>query len=345
MQIDRRQFLLATLAAPGVAFAQETSAPLMDRGFAQITRVADGVYVTIANPAKGPQCLSNGAVLVGRDASLIVEGHFFPEGAELEIEVARMVSKAPIRAAVNTHYHMDHTFGNIAYERQRIPIMAHERAPALMRERFAALQYVEKAPLLAPLEQKFAAASDPAERQHLNSDLGAMKWMYEAIDRVELAYPTELLGPANTPKTIDLGGISVLIEHQVGHTPTDLIVRVPQRDIVFTGDLLFEKSYPVAYDCDMASWRTALDRLIGYGPRTRFVPGHGPICGVEVVHEFADLIDDLHSHSEKMIRAGAGVEEATRRYAIPPRFGKFGMFSWDWAIGGAMRNYYAQRKL
>jgi cyclase len=136
----------------------------------------------------------------------------------------------------------------------------------------------------------------------------------------------------------------VLIEHQVGHTPTDLFVHVPQRDIVFTGDLLFEKSYPVAFDCDMISWRKALDRLAGYGGGTRFVPGHGPICGVEVVHEFADLIDDLHSHSEKMILAGASVEEATRRYTTPPRFEKFGMFSWDWAIGGAMRNYYAAGK-
>jgi hypothetical protein len=45
---------------------------------------------------------SNDAVIAGRDATLIVEGHFFPEGAELEIEVARMVSKAPVRGAVNT---------------------------------------------------------------------------------------------------------------------------------------------------------------------------------------------------------------------------------------------------
>jgi hypothetical protein len=62
------------------------------------------------------------------------------------------------------------------------------------------------------------------------------------------------------------------------------------------------------------------------------------------VREFADLIDDLHNHSEKMLRASASVEEATRRYTIPDRFEKFDMFSWDWAIGGAMRSYYAQRK-
>lgn len=342
MQVNRRRFLTAALAAPAVALTQEGAKPLLDRGFAQVSRMADGVYLTLAT--RGPQCISNGAVITGRDATLIVEGHFFPEGAGLEIEVARMVSKSPIRAAVNTHYHLDHTFGNIAYERQKIPIMAHERAPALMKERYAELQHVDKRPLLAPMEKKAAAATDPLEKRHLNSDLGALKWMYEAIDRVTLAYPTELLGASDFPKKIDLGGITVLIEHEVGHTPTDLVVHVPDRDIAFTGDLLFEKSYPVAFDCDIIAWRRALDRLAAYGRGTRFVPGHGSVCGIEVVREFADLIDDLQSHAQKMMKDGASVEEATQRYTVPQRFEKFDVFSWDWAIGGAMRSCYAPRK-
>ena len=118
----------------------------------------------------------------------------------------------------------------------------------------------------------------------------------------------------------------MLIEHETGHTPTDLIVRVPERDIAFTGDLLSEKSYPVAFDCDMIAWRKVLDRLAGYGGTTRFVPGHGPICGIEGVRELADLIDDLHSHAEKMMRAGASVEEATKRYAVLPASSSSGCF-------------------
>ncbi len=80
MEMNRRHFLMPALGAPAIARAQKDPALILDRGFAQVTRIADGVYVTIANPAKGSQCLSSGAVIVGRDASLIVEGHFFPEG-------------------------------------------------------------------------------------------------------------------------------------------------------------------------------------------------------------------------------------------------------------------------
>lgn len=45
-----------------------------------------------------------------------------------------------------------------------------------------------------------------------------------------------------------------------------------------------------------------------------------------------------------MLGAGASVEEATRRCTIPARFEKFDVFSWDWATGGAMRNYYGTRR-
>jgi glyoxylase-like metal-dependent hydrolase (beta-lactamase superfamily II) len=166
LQIHRRQFLLAALGSPGLASRKPEPAPLLDRGFARVTKIADGLCVTIADPNKGPQCLSNGGVIFGRHAALIVEGHFQPEGAALEIEAARFVSKAPVMAAVDTHYHFDHTFGNIAYADRHIPIMAHERSPALMKERYADLKGVDKTPLLAPLERKAAQAANREDKRH-----------------------------------------------------------------------------------------------------------------------------------------------------------------------------------
>ncbi len=336
MKLNRRQFCSVALTAPAV-LAQDAPPPLIDRGFARVSKLADGVYVTIANPQKGPQCLSNGGVIVGRERVLLVEGHFQPAGAALEVEAAGMVSKAPILAAVNTHYHLDHTFGNQGYADRHIPIMAHERAPGLMKERYAALQGVDKAPLLAPLQRKIAEASDPQEKKHLQSDLGMDRWMYNAIDSTTLAYPTELL---NSEKHIDLGGISAVIEPHPGHTPTDLIVRIPDRDIVFTGDLLFYRSYPVSFDADMIGWRRTLETFLGYGRGMRFIPGHGEVCGIETVRQHIDLMEDIHSYAGKMKAAGMVLEEAKRRYTIPARFREFEVSSWNWTIGAAIENYY-----
>ncbi|MBI3698712.1 MAG: MBL fold metallo-hydrolase [Acidobacteria bacterium] len=342
MSLDRRQFLLAALASPALAARQRDTAPLLDRGFARVTQFAPGVYVTIADSAKGPQCASNGGVLAGRDRVLIIEGHMQPAGAALEIEVARMVSKAAVRGAVDTHFHLDHTFGNIAYAEQRIPILAHEKVTTLMKEQYAALKGADKAPLLAPHEKKLAQAADGTDKKRKEVDLATWKWMYDAIDAGTLAYPNELLATADLPKRIDLGGMTAVIEFHPGHTATDVIVRVPEHDLVFAGDLLFNHSYPVALDADMIAWRKVLDRFAGYSRRTRFVPGHGAVCGRETVAHQSALFDDLRAHAEKMIRAGASVDEAERRYAVPQRFQGYGLHSWDFTVGAAMRSYFTK---
>ena len=339
MKLNRRQFCSLAMAAPALGAQSAASPPLIDRGFASVSLLADGVYVTIANPEKGPQCLSNGGAIVGRERALLVEGHFQPAGAALEVEVAGTFSKAPVMAAIDTHYHLDHTFGNRGYAERHIPIMAHERAPGLMKERYAALQGVDKAPLLEPLKRKIAEATDPREKRHLQLDLEADRWMYGAIDSSTLAYPTELLAPAQLPRRIELGGIDAVIESHAGHTPTDLIIRIPDRDIVFAGDLLFYREYPVAFDADMKAWRRILDIFAGYGRETRFVPGHGPVCGIDIVRQQMDLMDDLQAHAEKMKRAGVGLEEAKRRYTAPERFREYAVFSWRWTIGAGIESY------
>lgn len=134
-------------------------------------------------------------------------------------------------------------------------------------------------------------------------------------------------------------GRARVIEFHPGNTATDVIVRIPERDVVFAGDLLFNGAYPVSIDADMGAWCKALDIFSGYGRRTRFIPGHGPVCGLETVLDQCALFDDLRAHAEKMVRAGATAEEAERRYLVPERFQNYSIRSWDFTIGAAMRSY------
>jgi glyoxylase-like metal-dependent hydrolase (beta-lactamase superfamily II) len=89
------------------------------------------------------------------------------------------------------------------------------------------------------------------------------------------------------------------------------VIRVPERDVVFTGDLLFHRAYLVALDADMIVWRRVLDRFSRYSSKTR-ITGHGPICRHDTVREQAAVLDDLRAHAERMIRAGASADEAGR---------------------------------
>ena len=161
------------------------------------------------------------------------------------------------------------------------------------------------------------------------------------IDAATLAFPTEPLALAICPSEFELGGLTAIIESHAGHTQADLIVRVPERNVVFTGDLLFNGRYTVAVDADMVAWRRTLDRFAAYDRRRQFVPGHQAACGREVVREQSARMDDLRAHGEKMMRAGATAEEAERRHIVPKRFQKYEVDPRAFTIGAAMRSYYA----
>lgn len=344
MLMDRRRFLAAGLAPPLLAVTRQAAAQTFDRGFARVTRIADGVWATIADPRQGQQCYSNGGVIAGRDAVLIVEGHFQPEGAALEIEVARTASKAPIRGVVNTHYHLDHTFGNVGYARQGIAILAHERSGPLMKQGYVRMSESDRRARLAPLEQRLSQAASTVDRDRKARDLEVMTWIVDSINNASLALPTEPLATADLPKRIDLGGLTAVIEFHPGHSPTDLVIRVPERDVVFAGDLFFSRAYPVVADSDILAWRRVVDTLAGYGRQTQVVPGHGALGSIEQVRQQAAVMDDLRAHADSMMRAGASIDEAERRYVVPKAFSGFEILSWNFTVGGAMRTYYSARQ-
>ncbi len=317
---------------------------LLDKGFASVRKIGQGVYATISDFSKGLDTLSNGGFIVGTDAALITEAHRAPSGAAFELEALRLVSQVPVPAALDTHYHFDHSLGNAFFGAQGIPVWAHAKTAPLMVERYANLQGQDKAPLLAPLEKSVRDAANPSERQRAEGDLNAYKLIFSTIDSTIVALPSHPLDPAKLPLTLDLGGIKAVLEAYPGHTPTDIIVRVPEQNVVFTGDLLFNAWYPVTFDGEMRAWRRTLEKFAAFGKDALFVPGHGQVCGQEGIATLRAVFDDLAEQAGKMYKAGVPVEEAQKRYIVPERFKDFSIFAWSLTVGTAMSKFYEEFK-
>src|ERR1700730_8750017 len=124
--------------------------PLVDKGFALVRQIGKGLYATISDRSKGLQTRCNGGFLVGRDAALLIEGFQTPIGASFQMEALQMVSQAPVRAALDTHFHFDHTLGNSVYGAHGIEVWAHAKAPSRIMERYPRMQAEDLATLLAP---------------------------------------------------------------------------------------------------------------------------------------------------------------------------------------------------
>jgi len=334
-----------TAVAGDVASAERVSPqPLADKGFASVRKVGDGVYATISDLSKGLETLSNGGFIVGTEGALLIEGFRSPAGASFQFAALRQVSEVPVRAALDTHYHFDHTLGNAFYGAQGIPIWAHEKTAPLMVKVYGPGQEPDRAKMKAGIEKRIKDATNEVEREHAKGDLNALKLVFESVDSAVLSLPNRPLEPSKLPMTVDLGGIQAVIESYPGHTPSDLIVRVPQQNIVFTGDLLFNGLYPANLDANLSAWRKTLETFSNFDKETLFVPGHGLLCGPEGVATLRSVFDDLADQAARMYKAGIPVEEAQQRYAVPDRFKGFPIFAWSFCIGPAIAKFYEELK-
>jgi cyclase len=333
---------LPALAEPLTDDPRIAKQPIADKGFASIRKIGDGLYATIADRSKGLQARCNGGFLIGRDAAIIVEGFQTTTGAAFQLDTLRTVTQLPVRAAINTHWHFDHTLGNSVYGGAGIPVWAHAQAASRMAAVYPKWQAEDLATFLAPWEKRVNEAKTDSQREHAKSDIEGLTGMFKPVSEAVLALPNHPLDPAKMPMKIDLGGLTIIIETYIGHTDTDLIFRVPEQNVVYTGDLLTGGQYPVNINGYPTQWRATLAKFATFDKSTLFVPGHGPIFGQEGVAEMRACFDDLAEQAEKSYKAGVPVEEAVERYVVPDRYKNYRQFSWGFAIGRTIEQFYAE---
>ena len=335
---------LPALAAKLTSHSRVSQTLLADKGFASVRKVGDGLYATISDSSKGFQTISNGGFLAGRDAAFLIEGFGSPGGASFQMDALRMVSQVPVKAALDTHHHFDHSMGNSFYGANGVPLWAHATAAKRIVDSYGPLQGADKESVLGPLEKRVKDAKSETERQRAQGDLNAVTGIFQIANASILALPNHPIDPAKLPITIDLGRLSAILESYPGHSGTDMIVRVPEQNVIYTGDLLFSGWYPVVVDekATVSGWRETLKKFASYDKDTIFVPGHGQICGQEGVATIREVFDDIAGQAEKMFKAGVPVEEAQQRYVVPDKFKNFPIYAWGFTIGPTITKLYAE---
>jgi glyoxylase-like metal-dependent hydrolase (beta-lactamase superfamily II) len=119
-------------------------------------------------------------------------------------------------------------------------------------------------------------------------------------------------------RIIDLGDRQVeLIHPGRGHTAGDLVVRVPDADVLAAGDLVEQSDPPsIGRDSWPFEWPSTMDLVLGFlGDATVVVPGHGKLVDKEFVQDqrtelgvIAETIRDLASRGVPQSEALAAGE-------------------------------------
>ena len=335
---------LRTLAESLVADSRISQTPVVDKGFASVRKIGDGLYATISDTSKGLQTMCNGGFLFGKDAALLVEGFVSPAGAAFQHETLRSLSQAPVMGGLDTHYHFDHSTGNSFYGANGIALWAHAATAKRIFETYAATQGVDKSAIIGPLEAKAKDAKTELARKHAAEFAATRGNIFNVTNATVLALPNRPLDPAKLPVKLDLGGLTALIETYPGHSGTDIIVRVPDQNVVYAGDLLFNHMYPVTFDdqATLSGWRSTLKTFLSWGKDTIFVPGHGQICGPEGVQLSLDLFEDIEMQAAKLHKSGVPAEEAADQYVVPEKFKTVAIFAWNLSIGPTVTKLYKE---
>jgi cyclase len=243
------------------------------------TRLTERVFV-LTFGGEDIRCAygANCTVVLGREGVLVVDPLIAPSHARLvEAAVAARTGR-PIREVVLTHHHTDHALGAGALARRGARVHAHRACADRMAAEHPGLVAERRAnPALAPLFAD-AFASAPED-------------------------------PFEYGVTLDLGGAKALVIHTGhGHTPGDAIVYLPEESVAICGDLV-SNGYHVNYeDADPSGLDRGLAALSSLSAR-RFVPGHGPAGGAEIVE--AQM--RYHAAARQAAAAGGGPDAVASR--------------------------------
>lgn len=122
-------------------------------------------------------------------------------------------------------------------------------------------------------------------------------------------------------KAIGLGGRAraEIIHHGRGHTQGDLVVHLPDHDVVFTGDLVEVGAEPqFGDDTTVETWAAALDGMLGATRETtRFVPGHGAVVDKQAVFEQRANVSTIYGQAEQLVQRGVKLDSALEALDSP----------------------------
>jgi hypothetical protein len=155
----------------------------------QLVKVAEGVYGAIAKP--GGLASGNAGFVIGDDGVLIFDTFLTPAALEELIGEIEKLTKLPIKFAVNSHYHLDHTGGNQVLTARGVPIIAHDNVliwQTTKNKRFL--------PAAADLEKRKAdttklLATIPEDRKDARAPLEKTLRRLDAMMAITLTNPTK----------------------------------------------------------------------------------------------------------------------------------------------------------
>ena len=217
----------------------------------------------------------NIGVSVGEDGVFMIDDQFAPLTEKITAAVTALTDQ-PIRFLVNTHWHRDHTGGNENLGKQGVLIVAHDNVYA---------------------------------RMSGDTGIAAFKTVVPASPKAALPVIT-----FNDNVTFRLNGEEIRVAHyRNSHTDGDSVIYFTRANVIHTGDIGFNGSYPfidVSSGGSIAGMIDSIRALLELADDdTRIIPGHGPISDKQGMQEYLEMLETVRERMNGLIAEGKSLEE------------------------------------
>jgi cyclase len=241
----------------------------------ELREVDDGIFAYIQ--PDGTWWINNTGFLVGRRGVISIDACATVRRTRAYLKAIETVTAQPVRTLINTHHHGDHTFGNFLMS--GATIVGHEAT------RTGILDWGQ--PQSAPFWTE-------------------VDWGEVVLEPPFLTYTDSV--------TVWVDELRADVRHvgMPAHTTNDSIVWIPERKVLYCGDLLFNGGTPFLVQGSVAGAIKVLEEVLKPLGAQTIVPGHGAVTGPELIDDVVGYLRFVQASARNGRAAGLSPLEAAR---------------------------------
>lgn len=272
-------------------------------------RVSEHVYVI---PDGRVNLVPNIGIIVGTRATLVVDAGMGPRNGQVVLRELAKVSKNAQLYLTTTHFHPEHVTGAQAFPASTVVIRPE-------------------------VQQKELTQKQPEFVHNFSQRSPEIKALLQDVKprAPDFVFDHEV--------RLDLGGVTArLLWLGAAHTRGDSFIFVEEDGVLFTGDVVVNRFFPIFPDADASgkNWLLILNQVESLQPRT-IVPGHGEVGEAALVTQERTYLEELQSRVIELKAQGKPAEDAAQLLSVEFR-AKYPDWENPGWIADAVRRFYLE---
>jgi glyoxylase-like metal-dependent hydrolase (beta-lactamase superfamily II) len=219
---------------------------------------------------------ANTGVFNGKQKLILIDDQWSVLIPKIKQQLKKITPRKP-SLIINTHFHYEHTNGNLVFGSELVPIVAHENTRLRMEK-----------------DRMLSAPENLVQKGYPVKGLPSMTF----IERMQLYDDQEIIE---------------LTHLKNAHSDGDVLIQFKKANIFYTGDIFVTTSLPYIDQNnggDIYGMIIAMNYLINVANEdSKIVPGHGDISGMKEARAYRDLLVSIRNKTIQLAREKKSEEE------------------------------------